>query len=72
MTRRTLLKTPLAAAAPLASPALVPYGAIPSPRQLRWQQWELAAFLHFTVNTFTDREWGLGDEDPAIFNPTAL
>jgi alpha-L-fucosidase len=72
MTRRTLLKTPLAAAAPLASPALVPYGAIPSPRQLRWQQWELAAFLHFTVNTFTDREWGLGDEDPAIFNPTAF
>lgn len=44
----------------------------PSPSQLVWQQDELAIFLHFGVNTFTDREWGDGKEDPAIFNPTAL
>ena len=45
---------------------------LPSPSQLEWQRDEFALFLHFGVNTFTDREWGDGTEDPAIFNPTSL
>ncbi|RDV15303.1 alpha-L-fucosidase [Pontibacter diazotrophicus] len=41
----------------------------PEPRQLEWQQLETTAFLHFTVNTFTGKEWGDGTESPQIFNP---
>lgn len=44
----------------------------PSPRQLRWQKLELTAFFHFGVNTYTNREWGTGKEDPQIFNPSEL
>ena len=44
----------------------------PSDRQLRWQQLELTAFFHFGINTFTDKEWGDGTEDPKRFNPARL
>jgi alpha-L-fucosidase len=44
----------------------------PTEAQLQWQREELALFVHFGINTFTDREWGDGTEKPALFNPTSL
>ncbi len=47
-------------------------GVRPSSRQLEWYNTLFYAFVHFSPNTYTGLEWGLGDEDPAIFNPTEL
>lgn len=49
-----------------------PYGPVPSERQLAWQDLEYYAFVHFNMNTFTDMEWGYGNESPELFNPTQL
>lgn len=44
----------------------------PSRRQFSWQQIEFYGFIHFGMNTMTDREWGLGHEDPHLFDPKDL
>jgi alpha-L-fucosidase len=76
-TRRSFVRS-AALGASMATGALArttpprPYGAVPSSRQLAWGEMEFYNFLHFTVDTFTDKEWGYGDESPAVFNPTAF
>lgn len=77
MKRRSFLQVMAASAAACTLPrgsSTTSGPALPRPSraQLTWQRDELALFLHFGVNTFTDREWGDGKESPSIFNPAAL
>src|SRR5437868_6965712 len=45
---------------------------VPSATQVAWQRQELTAFLHFGMNTFTNKEQGDGTDNPTLFNPTAF
>ena len=51
-------------------PAPKPYGPLPTERQIKWQETEMYCIIHFGPDTYTNKEWGYGDEDPQIFNPT--
>ena len=53
----------------VAPPPLLP---TPSARQLAWHERGMYAFVHFNMNTFTDMEWGHGDESPKTFHPTEM
>ena len=44
----------------------------PTENQLRWQEMEMYAFIHYSLNTYTDQEWGFGNEEPSLFNPSQL
>jgi alpha-L-fucosidase len=52
--------------------APAPFGPVPTENQMRWQEMEYYAFVHFSLNTYTDQSWGYGDEDVNLFNPTEL
>ena len=62
----------LSACSPNPPGAITPNDVVPSQNLIDYQQMELIGFIHFTVNTFTDKEWGYGDESPEIFNPSQL
>jgi alpha-L-fucosidase len=49
-----------------------PNEVVPSARQVAYQQMEFVGFIHFSINTFTGKEWGYGDEPPLLFNPAQL
>lgn len=44
----------------------------PSQAQKDWFDMERYAFVHFSINTYTDQEWGFGNESPELFNPDSL
>lgn len=48
-----------------------PCHPLPTPRQLLWQECEFYAFFHYGMNTYTDKEWGYGNESENLFAPTA-
>jgi len=49
-----------------------PYGPVPSPAQLKWHEMEMYCLIHYGVDNYTDKEWGYGDEDPALVNPSSF
>ena len=52
--------------------AIEPVPPLPTKQQLAWQDMDMYAFIHYSMNTYTDQEWGYGDEDLALFNPSDL
>ena len=49
-----------------------PCGPVPTEDQMKWQDMEMYAFIHYSMNTYTDEEWGFGNEKLELFNPDSL
>ncbi|HEY5369165.1 MAG TPA: alpha-L-fucosidase [Hanamia sp.] len=52
--------------------APAPFGPVPNENQMRWQEMGYYAFVHFSLNTYTDQSWGYGNESVNLFNPKDL
>jgi alpha-L-fucosidase len=70
MLKKIALFTMLASATAFAQAPPKAYEAVPAPRQLLWHETEVYGLIHFTPTTYENKEWGYGDADPKIFNPT--
>ncbi|MBR3696570.1 MAG: alpha-L-fucosidase [Akkermansia sp.] len=55
-----------------AAEAPAAYGPVPTEQQVNWLRMEWYAFVHFGLNTYTNKEWGYGDESPTLFNPSSF
>jgi alpha-L-fucosidase len=68
------LMTAFAPLSAIAADPPRPWGPVPSKGQLSYHKEELGAFIHFGMNTFTNKEWGNGKELPSLFtlNPAKL
>jgi alpha-L-fucosidase len=53
-----------------AQTAPKPYGPLPTIGQLQWQETGMYCIIHYGLDTYTDKEWGYGDEDPQLLNPS--
>lgn len=60
----------LIASSAFAQPAPKPYGPLPTQGQLNWQETGMYCLIHWGPDTYTDKEWGYGDEDPKLVNPS--
>jgi len=68
-----LLSSILLSSGPVAKlDTLKAYGALPTERQLKWQEMETYCLIHYTPTTFQNKEWGYGDAQPSLFNPSAF
>ena len=72
MYRKCLLLLGCLAGTLSAATEPAPYGPLPTKQQVDWLRMEWYAFVHFGLNTYTDREWGYGDESPKLFNPSSF
>lgn len=49
-----------------------PCHPLPTERQIKWNEIEFYAFFHYGMNTYTNLEWGYGNEDVNRFAPTKV